>query len=79
MSDVTHDYSLLRGLIVAKYGTIKDFIDMVGKTDHIFNRSTFSMKLNNKYSFDQSEILAMCKYLDIKHEEIPRYFFTQKV
>ena len=41
--------------------------------------STFSAKMNNKYSFAITEIDAICKILDISKSEIGLYFFTQKV
>lgn len=41
--------------------------------------STFSAKMNNKYSFAITEIDAICNVLEISKDEIGLYFFTQKV
>ena len=37
---------------------------------------TLSAKLNNKAVFKQSEIIKLCTLLDIKCDEIGKYFFT---
>ncbi len=40
------------------------------------NKGTLCAKLNNQYYFTQSEIIAICKVLNIPHKEIPTYFFA---
>jgi transcriptional regulator with XRE-family HTH domain len=40
------------------------------------NRATLSAKLNNHFSFDQEEILAICKLLNIPASEISDYFYA---
>lgn len=40
------------------------------------NKSTLSVKLNNKFSFSQEEILAICKILNIPASEISDYFYA---
>lgn len=40
------------------------------------NKGTLSTKLNNKFSFSQDEILAICKVLNIPICEIGEFFYT---
>lgn len=40
------------------------------------NKCTLSAKLNNQSYFTTSEIIAICKALEIAHKEIPVYFFA---
>lgn len=40
------------------------------------NKSTLSSKLNNRFSFSQEEILAICKLLNIPVNEIGDYFYA---
>jgi len=43
------------------------------------NASTYSIKLNGKGEFSQSEIRKICKVLLIESADIPMYFFTERV
>ncbi|MET3616766.1 hypothetical protein ABID14_000386 [Peptoniphilus olsenii] len=68
------DYSKLKGRIVEKFDTYKNFtryLDM-GST-------TFYSKMHNLSDFTSQEIFQICNLLDIPHKEIPIYFFTVKV
>ena len=40
------------------------------------NKGTISAKLNNKFSFSQDEILAICKLLNIHISEIGEFFYA---
>lgn len=40
------------------------------------NKATLSAKLNNRFSFSQEEILAICKQLNIHVDEIGAYFYA---
>lgn len=40
------------------------------------NKSTLSAKLNNQNYFLASEMIAICKVLNIAHKDIPLYFFA---
>lgn len=40
------------------------------------NKATLSAKLNNRFSFTQDEILAICKLLNISVCEIGDYFYA---
>lgn len=40
------------------------------------NKATLSTKLNNRFSFTQEEIIAICKLLNIPICEIGDYFYA---
>lgn len=40
------------------------------------NKATLSAKLNNRFSFSQEEILAICKLLNIPISDIGDYFYA---
>lgn len=40
------------------------------------NKGTLSAKVNNRFSFSQEEILAICKLLNIPVCEIGEYFYA---
>lgn len=40
------------------------------------NKATLSAKLNNRFSFSQEEILAICKLLSIPVSDIGEYFYA---
>ena len=71
MGEVLFDYSKLKGLIVEKYGTISNFADNSG-----IKLNTLSLKLNNKNTFNQEEMLIICRLLSI--ENVKEYFFCIK-
>lgn len=68
------DYSKLRGRIVEMFGTQCKFAEANGISDR-----SMSLKLNNGIGLSQDEILRWCNLLDICTDEIPLYFFKQKV
>lgn len=41
------------------------------------NKGTLSAKLNNRFSFTQEEILAICELLNIPISEISIYFYAR--
>ena len=41
--------------------------------------TSLNLRLNNKLRFDQQDIKELCRALDIEEEEIPDYFFKEKV
>lgn len=43
------------------------------------NKATLNVKLNNRNSFHQEEILAICRVLDIHRCEIGDYFFATEM
>lgn len=70
--DYKFNYRLLRGRIVAEYGTIGKFVKA-------WNRSIviMSQKLNNKTRFTTDDIVEICDMLNIPRDEIGMYFFTK--
>jgi hypothetical protein len=66
-----YNYSSLSGKIVEKFGTQYRFAEAMGLSEH-----TISQKLNKKQQWKQNEILKACELLEIRKEEIPKYFFA---
>lgn len=71
---MSFDYSKLLGRIKEKCKTQDEFAKQMG-----LGRVSISRRLNNKLDFDAREIQVACEILDIPIEQIPEYFFTQKV
>ena len=69
-----YDYSKLLGRIVERVGTQARFAELLGRSER-----TVSLKLNNKISWTQSEMLEASKILGFEKTEIPNYFFAQIV
>ena len=68
------DYGKLRGRIVEKFGSQKQFSQAMHMTE-----SALSLKLTGSTYFSQVEILRVAKLLDIGPKEISLYFFTPAV
>lgn len=68
------DYSKLLGRIVEVYGTQANFSDAMKLSER-----SVSLKLNNKARWKDTEITIASQLLEIDAEEIPKYFFMQKV
>lgn len=71
---VVFDYSKLRGRIVEKFETQGKF----ALANQMSDRS-MSLKLNNGIGLSQEEILKWCRMLEISKDDIPAYFFNEKV
>ena len=71
---ISFDYSKLKGRIVEKFNTQSRFASENGLSDR-----SMSLKLNNGIGLSQEEIISWCELLEIPTEEIPLYFFNQKV
>lgn len=69
-----YDYSKLLGRIVEKVGTQARFAEMLGRSER-----TISLKLNNKISWTQEEMLKACEILKINLTDIHLYFFARIV
>lgn len=67
------DHSKLKGRIIEKYGTQKNFAQAIG-----WSSTQLSMRMRNIIQFDAEDIYLLCKkeFLDIPAEEIIDYFFT---
>lgn len=71
---MAYDYRKLRGKIIEKYGTLKDFA-----VDMQWSDRTLSLKMNCKVFWKQPEITKAAKLLDIPSDEVMEYFFNQTV
>lgn len=69
--NLKYDYSKLRGRIVEKYGSNRNF----SKAMELSER-TISLKLNNKIFWTQKEIEKAIDVLDLSSNDIQNYFFT---
>lgn len=70
------DYNKLRGRIVEMFGSQKRFAEAYGIAEN-----TMSLKLTGKMSITTDDIRKMCRpeFLDISAEDIPAYFFKERV
>ena len=71
---ITYDYSKLLGRIKEKYGTRENLVKKI-----TISSTSLNLRLNNKLRFDQQDIKELSMALDIEEEEIPDYFFKEKV
>lgn len=71
---ITYDYSKLLGRIKEKYSTRENLVKEI-----TISSTSLNLRLNNKLKFDQQDIKELCRALDIEEEEIPDYFFKEKV
>lgn len=69
-----YDYKELRGRIIAKFGKIETFANVLD-----VSYAWVSKKLNGKSLFSQKDIETWRSLLGIGVNEIGFYFFTQKV
>ena len=74
METVKFDYRRLRGRIREVFGTETEFARKLG-----ISRTSMSQRMNNVSEFSSAEILNASKLLKIPAEDIPDYFFTEKV
>lgn len=74
--DVKFDYQKLRGRIKEKLKQENEFARKIG-----ISAASLSYKLNGGSDFTSKEIYNACRedVLDIPKEEIPEYFFTEKL
>ena len=63
------EYSKLRGKIIEKCGSVKNFSSLIGKTPN-----TICAKLKGKSSWKDKDIDAACHILDISKQEAHLYF-----
>ena len=68
------NYARLRGRTIEKGMSQKDVAKQIGMSE-----TTYSLKLNGRYPFKQSEMQKIINLLSIPVDEIGSYFFTQKV
>jgi len=73
-NEQSFNYSKLKARTVELELTSRDVAAAIQMT-----ASTYSIKLNGKGEFSQSEIRKICEVLKIEAADIPLYFFTKKV
>lgn len=66
-----YNFSKLLGRIKECGYTQESLAEAIGK-----DKSTLSLKLNNKGEFKAGEIDDICRVLDISNDEIGSYFFV---
>lgn len=71
---MSYDYSSLLGKITEKYGTQYNFAIAMGLSER-----TVSLKLNDKVTWKDDEILKAVHVLELNPQDIPKYFFNAKV
>ena len=71
---MVYDYSKLQGKIKEKFVKQENFARAIG-----ISRTSLNLKLNGKSMFSHEEMARSIDVLDIQREDLPEYFFTQKV
>lgn len=71
MSTGYYSYARLRGRIVEKYGSQKEFAKAVG-----ISENSMSLKMNGKTEFSQSDMDTFASLLEIPIDEYGAYFFA---
>lgn len=74
MENIEINHDKLKGKIKEVLGTQGKLAESIGLDD-----TTISNKINSNTYFTQKEIIKICTILNIKHNEIPEYFFKEKV
>lgn len=74
MVDPIFDYDKLRGRIKEVCGTESKYAEKIG-----LGRVSVSQRLNNQAEFTQQEMLETANILEFPIEDIPTYFFKEKV
>ena len=68
------DYSELRGVIRAKFGTNENFARILG-----ISQNSLYERLSNRVAFKQDEIMRVKKLLGLTSERVDEIFFTEKI
>lgn len=68
---VFYSYKKLKGRIVEKYCSQKNFAKCIG-----ISNVALSRKMNGKTGFSQKDIVEWAKKLDISRDEYAEYFFN---
>lgn len=69
-----YDYSLLVARIKKKYGNMSKFAEAMG-----CQKSTISMRINNKAHWNQTEISKAILLLNIPERQVYSFFYAVKV
>ncbi|MDO4379100.1 MAG: DUF739 family protein [Erysipelotrichia bacterium] len=71
---MTYDYSKLKGRIIERCGTTREFAKSMGLSER-----TVSLKLSNQVAFKQDDIEKAITVLGLKEKDIQQYFFQKYV
>lgn len=74
MDRIAFDYSKLKGRIIEKCGTQKNFAEQLG-----ISEATMTSKLTGLTYFSQNEIIRAMNILSIEPGTATDYFFTPRV
>lgn len=66
-----YSYNKLRGRIVEKYGSQKNFAKAIG-----ISQNSLGKKMNCITQISQSDVEEWCALLDIERSEIPDFFYA---
>lgn len=69
-----YDYSKLRGKIVEIFGSNGAFAKVFPMSER-----TLSKKMTGKVGWSQKQMKRACELLGIEEQDLPAYFFKQKV
>ena len=70
---MSFELSALKGKIVEVFGSQTKFAEAMGWTD-----AMLSFRMNGHVAWKQEDIAKACELLDIKEEEVGKYFFRKK-
>lgn len=68
------DYSKLKGRIIEKYGSQREFSKAMN-----WSEQTLSRKMNGKIPWNQTDICTAIILLDLSENDAQEYFFKTKV
>ncbi len=71
---MSFNYSKLAGQIKEKFGTQTKFAEAMDLSER-----SLSLKMNNRMSWKQIEMVRASELLEIDKEQVHLYFFTEKV
>lgn len=71
---MVYDYSKLRGKIVEVFGSAREFAAAFPMSER-----ALSLKMNGGRGWSQTQITRAMELLGISQDEIPAYFFVQRV
>ena len=68
------DYSRLRGRIIERFGSQREFANHLGVSEQ-----TITSKMTSKTFLGQDDIIAWSEALDIEANDIGSFFFAKKL
>ena len=68
------DFSKLKGRIVEKYGSQRQFASAVGVSEQ-----TITSKINGRVAISQDDVVTWSELLEIEASDIGAYFFTYRL